>query len=107
MPCLATPCRASVLDREVSAGVDPLAEVFTGLEVRDMLARERYRLSGLRVTADPGRPEMQGEAAESADLDTFALGERIAHQVEEMLDREFNVLGGEVLLLSRNHLDQF
>src|SRR5688500_12208484 len=98
---------SSVPDRAPGAVVDALAQILAGLEVRHVLARQRDGLAGLRVAALARRAEVQREAAEAADLDAAALGERIAHDLEDLLDRQLDVLGGQVLLLRCNELDEF
>ena len=41
---------------------------------RHMLAGQRHRIPGFRVTAGPRRTVIQGKAAKPANLDTFATG---------------------------------
>jgi hypothetical protein len=52
------------------------------------------------------RPEVQAEAAEAADFDALSLGERVAHDFEDLLDRQLDVLRGQVALLGRDELDE-
>src|SRR5204862_5076832 len=96
----------SVADRPVGAVVHPLAQILAGLEVRDVLARERHRLAGLGVASLAWRPEMQREAAEAADLDALPLRQRIAHDLQNLLQRELHILRRQVLLLGGDHLDE-
>ena len=49
---------------------------------------------------------MQAEAAEAPDLDALPLGERVAHDLEDLLDREFHVLRRQVTLLGGDELDE-
>src|SRR5262245_8831495 len=97
----------SVPDRAARAVVDALAQILARLEMRHVLARQRDGLAGLRVAALAWRAEMEREAAEAADLDAAALGERVAHDLEDLLDGQLDVLGGQVLLLRCNELDEF
>src|SRR6266480_1141080 len=97
----------SVADRPVGAVVHPLAQVLAGLEVRDVLARERDRLAGLGVAPLARRPEVQRETAEAADFDALPLRERIAHDLQNLLQRELDVLRRQMLLLGGNDLDEF
>jgi len=60
--------------------------------MRDMLTGERDGLSGLRIAALPRRTEVQGKAAESANLDPLARRQGIAHDFQQLLDGEFDVL---------------
>ena len=87
--------------------VDALAQVLAGLEVRDVLAGKRDGFAGLRIAALARRAEMQAEAAEAADLDALTLGQRVAHDFEDLLDREFDVLRRQMLLLGGDDLDEF
>ncbi|MNC91413.1 hypothetical protein D3C83_76720 [compost metagenome] len=50
---------------------------------------------------------MQRETSEAPDLDALPARERLAHEFENMLHGQLDVLGREVLLVSRNRLDQF
>src|SRR6188472_2171260 len=86
--------------------VDSLAQILAGFEVRHVLASERHRLAGLRIAAHSGRPVVQGEAAKPADFDALAARERFAHELQDVLDRQFNVLGGQVFLAAGDRLDQ-
>ena len=87
------------------------------------LTRSRRSLPGLKcgtylpasATVSPvlglrpwrGGRKCRREAAEAADLDATALGERVAHDLEDLLDRQFDVLGGQMLLLGGDELDEF
>src|ERR1700736_2226265 len=97
----------SIADRSIRALVHALAQVLAGLEVRDVLARERHRLAGLGVASLARRAGMEGEAAEAADLDALSLGERIAHDLQNLLQRELNILRRQMLLLGGDDLDEF
>jgi hypothetical protein len=99
--------RGLVADRVGLPRIDALTQVLAGLEVRHVLAGERHGFAGLGVAALARRAEMQREAAETADLDALAAGQRVAHDLEHLLDRQLDVLGGQVLLLGGDDLDQF
>src|SRR5512136_2028405 len=68
--------------------VDPLAQVVARLEVRHVLAGEGDRFAGLGVASLARRPEVQAEAAKTADLDPLPLRQRVAHDLEDLLDRQ-------------------
>src|ERR1700741_3072699 len=97
----------SVPDRAAAAVVHALTQVLAGLEVRDVLARERDRLPGLGVASLARWPEVQREAAEATNLDALTLRERIAHDLENLLERELDVLRRQMLLLGGDDLDEF
>src|SRR5689334_18145557 len=97
----------SVADRPAGSVVHALAQILAGLEVRHVLAGERHGLPGLGVAPLARWPEVQREAAEAADLDALALRQRIAHDLENLLQRQLDVLGRQVLLLGSNYLDEF
>src|SRR6185295_15547290 len=99
--------RGSVPNRSSCAVVHTLAQILAGFEVRHVLARKRHRLAGLRIPALTRRPEVQRKAAEPADLDALTGGECVAHDFQNLLQRQLHVLGGQVLLLGRNDLDEF
>src|SRR6476661_7971524 len=88
-------------------GADALAEFLAGLEMRDVLSRERDGIAGLRVAPQAGRTVVQREAAETADFDAFATTERPAHHLEQGLDREIDVVRLQVGLARGEDLDQF
>src|SRR3546814_10138794 len=64
---------------------DALAQLLAGLEMRDVLARQRNRVAGLGIAAGTGRPVMQGKTAETADLDAIAVGQRPAPHFQQRL----------------------
>src|SRR5262249_37362852 len=98
---------SSVADRTACAVIYPFAQILARLEVRHVLAGQRDGFACLRVAALARRTEVQREAAEAADLDASALGERVAHDLEDLFDGQLDVLGGQVLLLRCNELDEF
>ena len=53
--------------------------------MRNVFARERDRFAGLRIAALARRPEVQRKLPETANLDAFAAGERIAHDLKHLL----------------------
>ena len=75
--------------------------------MRDVLAGQGHGIAGLRIAAEARRAEMQGETAETADLDALALGQGIAHHFQQRLDRQVDVVGLQVGLAAGEHLDQF
>src|SRR5437588_8242783 len=95
-----------VADRPAGPIVHALAQILPGLEVRHVLAGECHRLAGLGVAPLTRRPEVQREAAETANLDALALRERVAHDLENLLQRQLDVLGRQVLLLGSDYLDK-
>jgi len=97
----------SVADRTRDAFVDPLSQIFSRLEMRDVLSRERDGLPSLRVTTLPRRSEVQRETAEPTDLDALTRGERVAHDLENLLERELDVLRRQMLLLGGDQFDEF
>src|SRR5580704_4754399 len=91
----------------IGAVIHPLTQVLAGLEVRNVLARERDGLTGLGIAALARGPEVQREAAEAANFDALPLGERITHDFQDLLQRQLNVLRRQMLLLRRDDLDEF
>jgi hypothetical protein len=102
-----SPLRRSVTDRPIGSIVDALAQILAWLEVRHVLARERDGLAGFGIPSLPRRAKMQGEAAESPDFDALALREGVAHDLEHLLQRKLDILGGQMLLLRGDDLDEF
>lgn len=73
--------------------IHPIAQLLPRLEMRDEFAVEGDRLAGFRVSADAGRAVVEGEAAEAADLDAVASGQRLGHLFQHGLDRQLDILG--------------
>src|SRR5205823_1937756 len=80
--------------------------ILPGLEVRHVRTGERHSLADLGVAPMTRRPKVQREAAEAANLDALALRERVAHDLENLLQRQLDVLGRQVLLLGSDYLDE-
>jgi hypothetical protein len=89
------------------AAVDALAHFLARLEVRHAFGRDGYRLASLGIAADARWTMMQGKAAETPDLDAFILGQALADVLEQQLDRQFNVLVGQVGLTLSQSVDEF
>ena len=98
---------ASIADWLVRTVVDALAKILARLEMRNMLAGKRDGLAGLRITPLAGWTKMQRETAESADLDTLSGCQRITHDLQQLLHREFDIFRRQVFLFGRNDLDEF
>src|SRR6056297_1240241 len=73
----------------------------------DVLAGKGDGLAGLGIAPHARGAIVQREAAEATDLDAIAARQRIAHDLEQMLDRELDVFRGQMLLLPGDYLDQF
>ena len=84
--------RGSVADRVDLAFVYPLTQVLAGLEMGNVLARQRDSLAGLGVAPLARGPEMQGEATEAPYLDRKRIGVAV---VEEGSVRAQNAYAGE------------
>lgn len=73
--------------------IHPIAQLFPWLEMRDELSVQSNRLAGFWVAADAGGAVVEGEAAEAADLDAVASGQRLGHLFQHGLDRQLDILG--------------
>src|SRR4029077_5759136 len=91
---------------QVTGLVDSLAKILAGLEVRHVLARQRDGLARLGGAAQSGRAVVKREAAEPANLDSLAARERLAHELQNVLDRQLDVFGGQVFLTAGDRFDQ-
>src|SRR5580698_5118448 len=92
----------SVPDGLIRAVIDPFAQVLAGLEMGYVFAGQCDGLAGLGIASLPRRPEVQREAAETPDLDALTLRQGIAHDLKNLLQRQLNVLGRQMLLLRRD-----
>jgi len=96
-----------VLNGKMTTGVDSLAQIFSRLEVRHVFAGQRYSLTSFGITSNSRRSKVERKTAKSANLDTFAASEGIAHQIQQVLDGKLNILCGQMLLLSGDHFYEF
>src|SRR6187551_2109773 len=95
-----------IADGTVRSVIDPLAQILARLEVRNVLAGQRHRFAGLGIAALPWRPEVQREGAEAPYLDAISSRQGIAHDLEDLLERELHILGGQMFLFRRDDLDE-
>ena len=59
----------------MQALIDSVPQLFTGLEVGHKLTIKTYRLAGFRISSDPGRTIMKGEATKSPNLNSLTVGQ--------------------------------
>src|SRR6187551_1275064 len=95
-----------IADGTVRSVIDPLAQILARLEVRNVLAGQRHRFAGLGIAALPWRPEVQREGAEAPYLDAISSRQGIAHDLEDLFERELDILGGQMFLFRRDDLDE-
>jgi hypothetical protein len=50
---------------------------------------------------------MQGKAPEPTNLDSLSVREGFAHELENMLDRQLDILGRQVFLRPRDRFNEF
>src|SRR5260370_1025507 len=81
-----------VADRLTRTVIDALAQILARLEMRDMLAGQSHGFSGLRIPALPRRAKMQRKTSKPANFDALARRQRIAHDFQQLLYGEFDVL---------------
>src|SRR5689334_21332851 len=86
--------------------VDALAQFLARLEMRYVLARQGDRRTGLRIAAHARRTKMQGNTAEAANFDAFAIGQCLAHLLHYAFHRQFHVVEREVVLARSERFDQ-
>jgi hypothetical protein len=84
-----------------------IAQVFARLEMRHVLAGQSDRFASLWISSDTGWTVMEGETPKATYFDALTLGQRIAHQVKQMLHGQLNILGWQVFLLPGNGFYQF
>src|SRR5580765_7206124 len=96
----------SIPDGAVCSVIDAFAQILARLEVRNVLAGKRDGFAGLGIAALPRRTEVQRERAEAAYLDAISRRQGIAHDLEDLLERELHILGRQMLLFSRDDLDE-
>src|SRR5688572_2011600 len=84
--------------------VDPLPQVLPRLEVRYVLAGQSNGLPGLGVAPLARRAKVQAEAPEPADLDALTLRQCVAHDLEDLLDGQLDILRRQMTLLCGDEL---
>src|SRR5688500_13177676 len=79
---------------------DPVAEDLAGAEGHHPPRRDRHFDAGLRIAADALALVTKDEAAKAGDLHIFAVGERMAHAMQDSLDelRRFGPRKAEVAM---------
>src|SRR5690606_34084937 len=87
--------------------IHPFAQFLARLEVRDQLGRHVHFFTGLRVAPHARLAPRQGKAAEAADFDALALGQRIGHRVQDRLDCKVHVASRQLRVAARQHGDEF
>src|ERR1700722_8024453 len=78
----------SITDRLIRTVIDALTQVFSGLEMRYVLARQRHRFAGFGIAALTRRTKMQRKTSEAPDLDALSCCQRVAHDFQQLLDGE-------------------
>src|SRR5688572_25307829 len=100
-------CPVSGVGLDGDHAAHAFAQFLARLEMRDVLARERDRITGLGIAPEARRTVVQREAAEAADFDALATRQRRAHHLEQGLHREIDVVRLQVALARGEDLDQF
>ena len=86
----------------LGALINRFAQGFACFEMGNALFRDRHAFAGARVASHARRAPVDGETAESPDLDAMAPHQRLAHRVKDRLDgvlgvamRELAETGGQ------------
>src|SRR5678815_4713655 len=85
--------------------VDLVSQLLAGLEGRDTAGLDLDLGAGLGVAALAGGGFANGERTEATEVDSLALGEPLRDRFDQCIDRDLNLLSGQVLLL-RDDVDQ-
>lgn len=86
--------------------IHPIPQLLPRLEMRDELAIQADGLAGLGISAYAGGAVVEGEAAETANLDAVASSQRLCHLLEHGLDGQLDILRRKHPLLGDDTLDQ-
>src|SRR5689334_7833116 len=101
MPLSNNPC----LDR-LLLDIHPLTQFLASLEVRHVFGRHLHFFPRFGITPGARGPVIEPETAEAPDLDALALGQALAHRVEDHLHREFRILRHQLRVAYRQLRDQ-
>src|SRR6201994_2390512 len=77
-------------------GVDQVAQLFAGLEVRDALGGDFDLVAGLGIAAGAGLALTDTEAAKAADLDLVAGLQCLNDGVNSCVDTDLAVAAGQI-----------
>src|SRR5436309_4857113 len=86
--------------------VEALAHFLAGLEKRNALLLDGDVRPGARITPGAGRPVLDRESAEAAQLDAIAAGERGDDLAQDGIDDVLDVALIEMRVLRRDTLDE-
>ena len=73
-------------------GVDFVLDVVAELEGRDQALVDENRFAGAGVACRASLAGLAGERAETANLNSVAVDELLAEEVEELFDYNFNIV---------------
>ena len=71
--------------------INPVAKLFAGFEMGDVLARQLDGIPRFRVAAYSGGAVMERKAAKAPDLYPATRGKHMGHGVDHGLDRQLHV----------------
>ncbi len=94
-------------ETELFHAVDAFSHLFSRFKVRHVFRRQGHRISGFRITSDPGRAIMERETSKTADLDASPRRERIRHELQQGPNRQLNIFIPQLDLLAREGFDEF
>src|SRR5436309_9059487 len=86
--------------------VEALAHFLAGLEKRNALLLDGDVRPGARITPGAGRPVLDRESAEAAQLDAIAAGERGDDLAEDGIDDVLDIALIQMRVLRRDTLDE-
>jgi len=76
--------------------IDPIFQVFSRFEMWHVFSAELNTLTGFRIATKPRGPIVEGEAAKAANLNSIAGCQHLCHLVQNQLDRQLNIFGGQL-----------
>src|SRR5689334_6969424 len=88
-------------------GVHALPQFLSGLEEGNRFLLHRNRLAGARVASGAGVAMLDGERAESTQLDTLPTGEGVGDFLENRRHDRFHILATQMRIGHRQLRDQF
>jgi len=71
--------------------IDSFPQGFSGLEVGNPFFRDFHAFTTARVSAQPGRPSVDGKTAKPANLDSVATNQSFIHRIKNRLDGKFGI----------------
>ena len=87
--------------------INPLTELFAGLEVRYIFAIQFNNVAGFWITPDTRRTVVKTKTTETTNFHTLVVNHGVSHFLDNHLNSHFHVAGLQLILTFCDSLYQF